>query len=60
MFKRYLLTHGTPGEVKKGIERYLNVFGNDGGYICSPSHLFQPDIPPENIRAFYEITTQTI
>ena len=55
-----LLTHGTPDEVKKGIERYLNVFGNDGGYICSPSHLFQPDIPPENIKAFYEITKHKI
>ena len=51
-----LLAHGTPDEVKRGIEHYLNVFGKDGGYICSPSHLFQPDIPPENIKAFYEIS----
>ena len=49
-----ILTNGTPDEVKREVERYLNVFGNDGGYICSPSHLFQPDIPPENIKAFYE------
>ncbi len=37
-----LLSQGTPEEVKEGIKHYLNVFGNDGGYICSPSHLFQP------------------
>ncbi len=51
-----LLVHGTPDEVKMGIEHYLKVFGKNGGYICSPSHLFQPDIPPENIKAFYEMT----
>jgi len=49
-----LLSKGSPEEVKEGIKHYLNVFGNNGGYICSPSHLFQPDIPPENIEAFYE------
>jgi len=55
-----LLAHGTPEEVKKGIEHYLNVFGNNGGYICSPSHLFQLDIPPENIEAFYETVGTSI
>jgi len=49
-----LLSQGTPNDIKKGIKHYLKIFGNDGGYICSPSHLFQPDIPPENIEAFYE------
>jgi hypothetical protein len=24
-----------------------------GGYILSPAHLFQPDVPPENILAVY-------
>jgi len=48
-----LLSQGTPGEVEAGIRRYLEVFGHEGGYICSPAHLFQPEIPPENIQAFY-------
>jgi len=24
-----------------------------GGYILGPAHLFQPDVPPENILAMY-------
>ena len=27
--------------------------GRDGGYILGPAHLFQPDVPPENILAMY-------
>jgi uroporphyrinogen decarboxylase len=51
-----LLPNGTRDQVKSGISRYLDVFGQDGGYICAPAHLFQPDIPPQNIQAFYEMT----
>ncbi len=51
-----LLSQGIPEDVKKEIKYYLDTFGKEGGYICSPSHLFQPDIPPENILAFYEMT----
>ena len=25
-----------------------------GGYILGPAHLFQPDVPPENILAMYD------
>jgi uroporphyrinogen decarboxylase len=49
-----ILSRGTPDEVKAEIQRYMKVFGTDGGYICSPAHLFQPDVPPENITAFYD------
>jgi uroporphyrinogen decarboxylase len=49
-----VLSRGSPEDVKEEIQRYLEVFGNDGGYICGPSHLFQPDVPPENIAAFYD------
>lgn len=50
-----LLSQGSPEQVRNEINNYLDIFGKEGGYICSPSHLFQPDIPPENILAFYEM-----
>lgn len=48
-----LLPHGTPAEVEAGVRRYCEVLGKDGGYILGPAHLFQPDVPPENIMAMY-------
>jgi len=48
-----LLPHGTPQQVREEMRRYCETF-SDGGYILAPAHLFQPDVPPENILAFYE------
>ncbi len=48
-----LLPRGTPGEVASTARQYAEVLGNRGGYILGPAHLFQPDVPPENILAMY-------
>lgn len=48
-----LLPSGTPEEVAGEVRRYCRTFGGRGGYILCPSHLFQPDVPPENIYAMY-------
>lgn len=49
-----LLPNGTPQQVKEEVQRYCEVLGRDGGYILAPAHLLQPNVPPENILAFYE------
>jgi uroporphyrinogen decarboxylase len=49
-----LLPHGTPAEVRAEAERYCRTLGRRGGYILGPAHLFQPDVPPENVYALYE------
>ena len=49
-----LLPHGTPAEVRAEARRYCEVLGRAGGYILGPAHLFQPDVPPENILAVYQ------
>jgi len=49
-----LLPCGTPGEVQAEVRRYCEVLGKGGGYILAPAHLFQPDVPPENVLAFYD------
>ena len=48
-----LLPHGTPDEVQAESRRYCEILGRQGGYILGPAHLFQPDVPPENILAVY-------
>lgn len=49
-----LLPHGSPDEVRAERRRYCDMLGRDGGYILGPAHLFQPDVPPENILAVYD------
>jgi len=49
-----LLPHATPDEVRKETQRMIDVLGKDGGYIIAPSHVFQGDVPAENIIAVYE------
>ena len=51
---QHLLPHGTPAEVRAEVRRYCETLGRGGGYILGPAHLFQPDVPPENILAVYQ------
>jgi uroporphyrinogen decarboxylase len=51
---QHLLPLGTAEEVRAEVRRYSQTLGHDGGYILAPAHLFQPDVPPENILAVYE------
>ncbi len=49
-----LLPQGSPEEVRAEVRRYCQTLGREGGYILAPAHLFQPDVPPENILAVYD------
>jgi uroporphyrinogen decarboxylase len=51
---QYLLPHGSTEEVLREVRRYCDVLGRRGGYVLGPAHLFQPDVPPENILAVYQ------
>ncbi len=48
-----LLPKGTPEQIAAETKRYCETLGERGGYILAPAHLFQPDVPPENILAVY-------
>jgi uroporphyrinogen decarboxylase len=48
-----LLPFGTPEQVQAEVRRYCEVLGKGGGYLLGPTHLFQPDVPPENVLAVY-------
>jgi len=49
-----LLPSATPAQVAAEVRRYCEVLGKDGGYILGPAHLFQPDVPPQNVLAVYQ------
>jgi uroporphyrinogen decarboxylase len=51
---QHLLPHGSPEQVRAEVRRYCDALGRGGGYILAPAHLFQPDVPPENILAVYQ------
>jgi uroporphyrinogen decarboxylase len=48
---QYLLPQGTPDEVCDEVRRRLEILGAGGGYILSPCHVLQTDVPTENILA---------
>jgi uroporphyrinogen decarboxylase len=49
-----LLPNASPERVREESRHYCETIGRNGGYILGPAHLFQPDVPPENILAVYE------
>lgn len=48
------LPFGTPDEVRKVVTERKRTLGGDGALILSPTHVLEPDVPLENIRAFVE------
>mgnify|MGYP005892884159 CR=1 FL=1 len=43
---------GTPDEVKAVVRRNLEIAGEAGGLLCTPTHLLEPEVPWENIEAY--------
>jgi uroporphyrinogen decarboxylase len=50
---QHLLPEGTARQVKDGVKRVLSILGNSG-YILSPAHTIQSDVPAENVLAIYD------
>jgi len=46
--------HGKPKDVENEVKLRVQTVGKGGGLILGPSHNFQPDVPLENILAFYK------
>jgi uroporphyrinogen decarboxylase len=49
-----LLPNASANQVRESTRRLIDVVGRDGGLILAPSHVFQDDVPIENIIAVYE------
>jgi len=45
---------GTPAEMKQTIKHLIETVGKDGGLFLAPTHVLEPEVPWENIVAFFE------
>jgi uroporphyrinogen decarboxylase len=54
-----ILVFGSKDDVIKETRECIEVLGKNGGYIVSPSHALESDIPVETVVALYE-TAQTL
>lgn len=43
---------GKPAEIRSLVKERINVMGKGGGFIITPTHILEPDVPWENIVAF--------
>jgi len=48
------MPYGSPEDVRREVRERIRVFGQDGGYIVSPAHCLQKDVPLANVLAFLD------
>jgi uroporphyrinogen decarboxylase len=48
------LQNASRSEIDEYLERLIHDVGKNGGFVCSPSHFLQPDIPLANVLYLYE------
>jgi len=53
-----VLPFGSPADVCKAVKEAVDILGANGGYILSPSHFVEPEVPVENIDAFVKTARQ--
>lgn len=49
-----VLPKGSVRDVRRHVEYLIENCGYNGGLLLAPSNVWQPDVPPENIVAFYD------
>jgi len=50
-----LLPHASVDQVRHETRRLIDILARDGGFILAPSHVFQADVPIDNVVAVYEV-----
>lgn len=56
--QQHTIPHGTVAEAEAEVKRVLRALAKGGGYIFSPCHNLQPDVPPANILAIYRTAAE--
>ena len=49
-----LMPFGTPAEIRDYVFDLLDFMGDKGGFLVKPTHVLEPEVPPENIIAYIE------
>lgn len=50
--QQHLLPNGTPEQIAADVAEKIKILGAGGGYMCSPAHIMQADVPVANVEAF--------
>jgi len=53
-----VLRDSTPEEISEHVSHQVKVFGKGGGYVFTPNHNVQPDVPVENVIAMIEAVNE--
>jgi uroporphyrinogen decarboxylase len=48
------LPFGSPAEVRRAVHDLVATVGAGGGFLITPTHVVEPEVPWENIVAFME------
>ena len=48
------MPHGTPAEVAALTRKNLAIAGKNGGLLCCPTHMLEPEVPWDNIEAYMD------
>lgn len=51
---QHILPFGTPQQVKDEVKKRIEDLAPNGGFVFTPVHNIQADVPPENIMAMYK------
>lgn len=49
-----VLPYGTPDEVREQVRTRMETVGKGGGLMIAPAHVVEPEVPVENVMAFFE------
>jgi hypothetical protein len=57
---QYLLSHGSPQEVRDAVRRVKDTLGHPfgGSLLVGPANVITPEIPLENLQAMFETAHQ--
>ncbi len=49
-----VLPYGTPDDVREQVRARIETVGKGGGLMIAPAHVVEPEVPVENVLAFFE------
>lgn len=49
-----VMPFGTPDDVRRAVFENLDIAGDHGGLLVCPTHILEPEVPPENIAAYIQ------
>ena len=50
-----VLSSGTPQQVRDQVKRSIDALAPGGGFVFAADHVIQPNVPPENFLAMWEV-----